>query len=138
MRPGSDVTLVAFSKMVGTCLKAADMLAEKHGIQAEVINLRSLRPLDRASIAASVAKTGRLVTVEEGWPACGVGAEIVACTVEDAFDYLDAPIERVTGVDVPMPYAEKLEKAALPVAEDIVRVAARACFRAGTQGRAVA
>ena len=137
MRPGSDITLVAFSKMVGTCLKAADILAQQHGIQAEVINLRSLRPLDRDSIAASVRKTGRLVTVEEGWHACGVGAEITACAVEDAFDYLDAPIERITGVDVPMPYAEKLEKAALPSVEDIVKVAARACYRS-TQPQRVA
>jgi pyruvate dehydrogenase E1 component beta subunit len=127
-RAGTDVTLVSFSKMVGTCLKAADALAAQ-GISAEVINLRSLRPLDREAIAASVRKTGRLVTVEEGWPACGIGAEVAAVAVEEAFDYLDAPIERVTGVDVPMPYAEKLEKAALPVVDDIVRVAQRACFR---------
>jgi len=128
MRPGSDVTLVAFSKMVGACLKAAEAL-QALGISAEVINLRSLRPLDREAIAASVRKTGRLVTVEEGWPACGVGAEVLSVAVEEAFDYLDAPPERVTGVDVPMPYAEQLEKAALPGVDDIVRVARRACQR---------
>jgi pyruvate dehydrogenase E1 component beta subunit len=127
-RAGTDVTLVAFSKMVGACLKAADELAAA-GISAEVINLRSLRPLDRDAIAASVRKTGRLVSVEEGWPACGVGAEVLSVAVEEAFDYLDAPPERITGVDVPMPYAEKLEKAALPSVDDIVRVAKRACFR---------
>lgn len=127
-RAGTDVTLVSFSKMVGACLKAADELAAA-GISAEVINLRSLRPLDRDAIAASVRKTGRLITVEEGWPACGVGAEVACVAVEEAFDYLDAPPERITGVDVPMPYAEKLEKAALPSVDDIVRVAKRACFR---------
>ncbi len=137
MRPGADVTLVAFSKMVGTCMKAADLLAAE-GISAEVINLRTLRPLDKDTILASVRKTSRLVSVEEGWPACGVGSEISAIAMEDAFDYLDAPVERVTGVDVPMPYAEKLEKAALPSVEDIVRVAKRACYRNAAQARAAA
>ena len=94
-----------------------------------MLNLPSLRPLDRASIAASVRKTGRLVSVEEGWPACGVGSEILACAVEEAFDYLDAPPERVTGVDVPMPYAEQLEKSALPSVADIVRVVQRTTQR---------
>ena len=133
MRAGTDVTLVAFSKMVGYCLKAADALAAD-GISAEVINLRTLRPLDRGAIAESVRKTGRLVTVEEGWPSCGVGAEVLSVAVEEAFDYLDAPPERVTGVDVPMPYAEKLEKAALPSVEDIVRVAKHACYRSVGSG----
>ena len=91
MRPGADVTLVAFSKMVGFCQKAADELA-KEGIEAEVINLRSLRPLDRDAIAASVRKTNRIVVVEEGWPQCGVGAEISAMVMEDCFDHLDAPV----------------------------------------------
>ena len=124
MREGTDVTLVAFGKMVGYCLKAADALAAS-GISAEVINLRSLRPLDRGAIAASVAKTHRLVSVEEGWPQCGVGSEVIAAAVEDCFDSLDAAPERVTGVDVPMPYAEALEKAALPTVEDVVAVARR-------------
>ena len=124
MREGTDVTLVAFGKMVGYCLRAADALAAA-GVSAEVINLRSLRPLDRGAVAASVAQTHRLVAVAEGWPQCGVGSEVVAAAVEDCFDSLDAPPERVTGVDVPMPYAEALEKAALPTVEDVVAVARR-------------
>eukprot|EP00793_Prasinoderma_coloniale_P001789 PRCOL_00003595-RA len=123
-RAGTDVTLVSFSKMVGSCLKAAEALAAE-GISAEVLNLRTLRPLDRASIAASVRKTGRLVSVEEGWPHCGVGSEIVSVAVEETFDYLDAPPERITGVDVPMPYAENLERAALPGVADIIAAAKR-------------
>jgi len=128
MKAGTDVTLVAFSKMVGFCLKAAEQLREE-GIEAEVINLRSLRPLDRNALASSVRKTNRMVVVEEGWPQCGVGAEISAVVNEDAFDYLDAPVERITGVDIPMPYAENLEKMALPTVADIVRVAKRVCYR---------
>jgi len=128
MREGSDVTLVAFSKMVGYCLKAAEEL-EKEGVKAEVINLRSLRPFDREAVARSAKKTGRVVVVEEGWPQCGVGSEIAACVNEDAFDYLDAPVERVTGVDIPMPYAANLEAMALPKPADIVAVAKRTLFR---------
>eukprot|EP00216_Chloropicon_sp_CCMP2111_P003564 CAMPEP_0198240462 /NCGR_PEP_ID=MMETSP1446-20131203/5569_1 /TAXON_ID=1461542 ORGANISM="Unidentified sp, Strain CCMP2111" /NCGR_SAMPLE_ID=MMETSP1446 /ASSEMBLY_ACC=CAM_ASM_001112 /LENGTH=328 /DNA_ID=CAMNT_0043923195 /DNA_START=299 /DNA_END=1285 /DNA_ORIENTATION=+ len=128
MREGSDVTLVAFSKMVGYCLEAAEVLATK-GISAEVINLRTLRPLDRDAIAKSIAKTNRIVSVEEGWPQCGVGAEITAVAVEDAFDHLDAPVERVTGADIPTPYAANLEKLAFPTVEDVVRAAERACYR---------
>tara|TARA_B110000977_G_scaffold192762_2_gene266735 strand:- start:44934 stop:46355 length:1422 start_codon:yes stop_codon:yes gene_type:complete len=128
MRPGTDVTLVSFSKMVGFCNQAAEELA-KEGISAEVINLRSLRPLDRDAIAASARKTNRVVVVEEGWPQAGVGAEISAMVNEDAFDYLDAPVERITGVDIPMPYAANLEQLALPKVHDIVRVAKRVCYR---------
>lgn len=128
MREGSDVTFVAFSKMVGYCLKAAEEL-EKDGVRAEVINLRSLRPFDREAVARSAKKTGRVVIVEEGWPQCGVGSEIAACVNEDAFDYLDAPVERVTGVDIPMPYAANLEAMALPKPADIVSVAKRTLFR---------
>jgi len=128
MKPGADVTLVAFSKMVGYCLEAAEKLRAE-GIDAEVINLRSLRPLDRNALASSVRKTNRLVVVEEGWPQCGVGAEVAAVVNEDAFDHLDAPVERITGVDIPMPYAENLEKMALPTVDDIVRVAKRVCYR---------
>ncbi|OUS48422.1 pyruvate dehydrogenase E1 component beta subunit mitochondrial precursor [Ostreococcus tauri] len=128
MKPGADVTLVAFSKMVGYCLQAAEKLREE-GIDAEVINLRSLRPLDRDALAASVRKTNRMVVVEEGWPQCGVGAEISAVVNEDAFDHLDAPVERITGVDVPMPYAQNLEERALPTVDDIVRVARRVTYR---------
>lgn len=127
-REGKDITIVAFSRMVGVCLKAADELA-KEGIKAEIVNLRSIRPLDRETINASVRKTSRLVTVEEGWPQAGVGAEICASVVEESFDYLDAPIERISGADVPMPYAANLERLALPQIEDIVRAAKRACFR---------
>jgi len=111
------------------CLEAAEKLAE-HGVSAEVINLRSLRPLDRETIIASVKKTGRLVTVEDGWPQSGVGAEIGALVVEsEAFDYLDAPFERVTGADVPMAYAANLEQMSLPQPDDIVATALRTTAR---------
>ncbi|KAK6275873.1 hypothetical protein POUND7_005582, partial [Theobroma cacao] len=112
-REGKDVTITAFSKMVGYALKAADMLA-KEGINAEVINLRSIRPLDRATINTSVRKTNRLVTVEEGFPQNGVGAEICASVVEESFEFLDAPVERIGAADVPMPYAANLERMAVP------------------------
>ncbi|WRX16196.1 Transketolase-like [Theobroma cacao] len=168
-REGKDVTITAFSKMVGHALKvclvcnicldmvcriivrdrlsmqvhkilqlrnkgrpfvlqAAEIL-EKDGIDAEVINLRSIRPLDRSTINTSVRKTNRLITVEEGFPQHGVGAEICASVVEESFGYLDAPVERVAGADVPMPYAANLERMAVPQVEDIVRAAKRACYR---------
>jgi pyruvate dehydrogenase E1 component beta subunit len=127
-RAGTDVTITAFSRMVGVALQAAEILATK-GISAEVINLRSLRPLDRDTIVASVKKTSRLVSVEEGWPTCGIGAEICTVVNELAFDSLDAPMERITGVDVPMPYAINLEKNALPQVQNIVNAATRACYR---------
>ncbi|XP_051122077.1 pyruvate dehydrogenase E1 component subunit beta-1, mitochondrial-like [Andrographis paniculata] len=129
-RDGKDVSIVAFSKMVGFSLQAADILA-KEGIDAEVVNLRSIRPMDRSTINASVRKTNRLVTVEEGYPQHGVGAEICASIAEDSFDYLDSPVERITGADVPMPYAANLERMALPQVEDIVRAAKRACYMSG-------
>lgn len=123
------MTLVSYSRGVGTCLKAAEMLAAE-GINAEVLNLRSLRPLDRASLAESVMRTNRVVTVEDGWPQCGVGAEICASIFEsEAFDYLDAPVERITGADVPMPYAANLERLAIPQAENVINAARRACYR---------
>ncbi len=118
-RAGTHVTLVAFSIMVGVALKAAEVLAEQ-GIEAEVINLRSLRPLDTATIVESVKKTNRLVTVEEGWPFAGIGAEIAMQIIEHAFDWLDAPPVRVHGVDVPLPYAANLEKLALPQPDWVV------------------
>ncbi|KAH9774167.1 Pyruvate dehydrogenase E1 component subunit beta [Citrus sinensis] len=127
-REGKDVTITAFSKIVGLSLKAAEILA-KEGISAEVINLRSIRPLDRSTINASVRKTNRLVTVEEGFPQHGVGAEICASVIEESFSYLDAPVERIAGADVPMPYAANLERMAVPQVEDIVRAAKRACYR---------
>jgi len=126
LRSGSDVTIVAFSIMVGRALKAADCLAEQ-GISAEVIDLRSIRPLDSATIVESVKKTSRLVTCEEGFPFAGIGAEIAMQVMEQAFDWLDAPITRVTGKDVPMPYAANLEALALPQIDDIVAAARTTC-----------
>ena len=124
-REGEHVTLIAASRMVGFSLEAAEKLASS-GISAEVINLRSIRPLDRDAIIASAKKTGRVVVVEEGWPQHGVGSEICALMMEsEAFDYLDAPVERITGADVPMPYALNLETAALPTSDDIVAAAQR-------------
>jgi len=131
-REGSDVTIVAFSIMVGMAMQAAEKLAEQ-GISAEVINLRSIRPLDTETIAASVRKTNRLVTLEEGWPFAGIGAEVameVAMQImETAFDHLDAPPVRVTGVDVPMPYAANLEKLALPRLDQVVEAARSVTYR---------
>ncbi|MBV9538319.1 MAG: pyruvate dehydrogenase complex E1 component subunit beta [Acidisphaera sp.] len=118
-RPGEHVTIVAFSIMVGVAMKAAEALAEQ-GISAEVINLRSLRPLDTATIVQSVQKTNRLVTVEEGWPFAGIGAEIAMQMLENCFDWLDAPPVRVHGLDVPLPYAANLEKLALPQPDWVV------------------
>ncbi len=127
-RAGNDVTIAAFSIMVAVALEAAELLAAD-GIEAEVINLRSLRPLDTATIVESVKKTNRLVSVEEGWPVAGIGAEIAASMMEHAFDYLDAPVVRVTGVDVPMPYAANLEKLALPQADGVAAAAKAVCYR---------
>jgi pyruvate dehydrogenase E1 component beta subunit len=126
LRTGNDVTIVAFSIMVGRALEAADRLAEQ-GISAEVIDLRSIRPLDTATIVASVKKTSRLVTCEEGFPFAGIGAEIAMQVMEQAFDWLDAPIARVTGKDVPMPYAANLEALALPQVDDIIATAKATC-----------
>jgi pyruvate dehydrogenase E1 component beta subunit len=127
-RPGKDVTLVAYSICVGHALEAADRLAEE-GIEAEVIDLRTLRPLDVETVARSVRKTNRCVSVEEGWPVCGVGSEIAALLMEHAFDWLDAPLQRVCAEDVPLPYAANLERLALPDAEKIVAAAKRVCYR---------
>lgn len=128
-RAGTDVSIVTFSRMVGYSLEAAKLL-EKEGISAEVINLRTLRPLDHKTVIESVKRTSRMVTVEEGWPQCGVGAELCSLVMEsEAFDYLDAPPERVTGADVPMPYAINLEKAALPQIDDIVTAVKRTTYR---------
>ncbi|MGB2251110.1 MAG: pyruvate dehydrogenase complex E1 component subunit beta [Candidatus Puniceispirillaceae bacterium] len=126
LRSGSDVTIVAFSIMVGRALEAADRLAEQ-GISAEVIDLRSIRPLDSTTVVESVKKTSRLVTCEEGFPFAGIGAEIAMQVMEQAFDWLDAPITRVTGKDVPMPYAANLEALALPQIDDIVAAARTTC-----------
>ena len=126
VRKGSDVTITAFSIMVGRALEAADRLAEQ-GISAEVIDLRTIRPLDIETIVTSVRKTSRLVTCEEGFPFAGLGAEIAMQVLEQAFDWLDAPIARVTGKDVPMPYAANLEKLALPQVEDITTTVQATC-----------
>ena len=128
LREGGDVTITAFSAMVGRALEAAEALAEA-GIQAEVVDLRTIRPLDTATVVRSVIKTNRLVSVEEGWPRFGMGAELAAVMMEDAFDYLDAPVTRVTGADVPMPYAANLEQLTLPQARDVVEAAKAVCYR---------
>jgi pyruvate dehydrogenase E1 component beta subunit len=128
VREGKDVTITAFSKMVEEALAAAEILAAD-GIQAEVIDLRSLRPLDTATIVASVRKTNRLIAVEEGWPFAGIGAEMAAVMMEQAFDYLDAPVVRVHGADIPLPYAANLEKLALPQSSDIVKAARTVLYR---------
>ena len=127
-RAGNDVTIVAWSMGMSYALQAADELA-KDGIAAEVIDLRTLKPMDVETIVASVQKTGRCVTVEEGWKQSGVGAEIAAQLMEDAFDYLDAPVNRVCGKDVPMPYAAKLEKLALPSVAEVIEAAKAVCYR---------
>ena len=128
VRPGNHVTLVAWSIGMTYALKAADELAKKH-IYAEVIDLRTLRPMDTDTVVASVQKTGRCVVVEEGWQQCGIGAEVSARIMERAFDYLDAPVARVSGKDVPMPYAANLEKLALPSVAEIVDAAKAVCYR---------
>jgi len=128
VRSGSDVTLVAWSIGMTYALKAAEELA-KDNIHAEVIDLRTLKPMDIGTIVESVKKTGRIVTVEEGWRQSGVGAEIAARVMEDAFDWLDAPVTRVSGKDVPMPYAANLEKLALPSVGEVVEAAKAVCYR---------
>ena len=126
-KEGNDVTIIAFSIMVGKSLEAAEILKDKN-INAEVINLRTLRPLDIDTIIESVKKTNRVVTCEEGFPFSGIGAEISALITEKAFDWLDAPVVRVTGKDVPMPYAANLEKLALPQVDDIVSASSQVCY----------
>jgi pyruvate dehydrogenase E1 component subunit beta len=122
-REGGDVTIVAILKMVETAEKAAKTLANEHGAEAEVIDPRTLRPLDLDTILDSVRKTNRAVIVEEGWPHGGVGANLAALIQEQAFDYLDAPVQRVTGADVPMPYSKRMEQAAIPHSEHVVSAA---------------
>lgn len=120
MRSGTDVTIVAFSKMVKYSLEAAEEM-QKQGISCEVLNLRTIRPLDRETILASVKKTSRLVAVEEGWPQHGVMSEVCALMMEsDGFRYLDAPVQRVTGMDIPTPYAFNLEQMSFPKAQNII------------------
>ena len=128
VRPGDGVTLIAFSRMVQFAVEAAELL-QADGISAEVIDLRTIRPLDIATIVASIRKTNRAVSIEEGWPFAGIGAEIAALTMESAFDWLDAPVKRVHGADVPMPYAANLERLAVPHTADIVAAAKEVCYR---------
>jgi pyruvate dehydrogenase E1 component beta subunit len=127
-RKGDHVTITAFSRMVQLALEAADKLAAD-GISAEVIDLRTLRPLDIETIVTSVKKTNRIVSVEEGWPFAGIGSEIAALMMERAFDWLDAPVARVTGKDVPLPYAANLERLALPSVDDIIAGAKAVLYR---------
>jgi pyruvate dehydrogenase E1 component beta subunit len=128
LREGTDVTITAFSIMVKAALDAADALAEM-GISAEVIDLRTIRPLDRETVVNSVKKTNRLVSLEEGWPFAAIGSELAAIMMEDAFDYLDAPVIRVTGKDIPLPYAANLEKLALPQIQDVIEAVRSVCYK---------
>jgi pyruvate dehydrogenase E1 component beta subunit len=128
VREGKDVTLVSYSIAVGLCLEAAEKLAEM-GIEAEIIDLRSLRPLDTDTVIESVKKTNRVVTVEQAWPVCSIGSEIAARVALDAFDYLDAPPTKVNGKDVPMPYAANLEKLALPTVDDVIAAVKAVTYR---------
>ena len=126
LREGTDVTIIAFSLVVKYALEAAEEL-EKIGISAEVIDLRTIRPLDRETIVESVKKTSRCITVEEGFPFASIGSEIASILIDEAFDYLDAPIKKLASVDAPLPYAENLERLALPKAKDIIKVAKELC-----------
>jgi pyruvate dehydrogenase E1 component beta subunit len=128
VRPGKDVTITAFSITVGYALAAAEQLAAE-GIEAEVIDLRTIRPLDTETIVRSVKSTNRLVSVEEGWPFAGVGSEICTMVCEEAFDFLDAPPARVASEDVPLPYAANLEKLALPSVEKIIKAVKTVCYK---------
>ena len=124
-RPGKDLTMVTLSRCVGQCLAAADILKQKYGVDAEVINLRSVKPMDVEAIVNSVKKTGTMMAVESGFPSFGVGAELLALTSEYAFDYLQAPPIRVTGAEVPTPYAQKLEEMSFPQNDMIAGQAAK-------------
>jgi len=127
-RAGKHVTIVSFSRGMAYALDAAKRLAEE-GIEAEVIDLRTLRPLGMATVLASVRKTNRLVTVEEGWPICSVGSELCARVAAEAFDHLDAPPLKITGADVPMPYAANLEKLSLPSVDQVIAAVKSVCYR---------
>jgi pyruvate dehydrogenase E1 component beta subunit len=129
VREGSDVTIVTYSIAVGLALEAAEQLAGE-GIEAEVIDLRTLRPLDKETVLASLAKTNRLVIAEEGWPVCSIASEVMAICMEDGFDYLDAPVLRVCNEDVPLPYAANLEAMALIDASRIAEAVKKVCYRA--------
>lgn len=124
-RPGKDLTIVTLSRCVGLSLKAADELKQKYGVEAEVINLRSVKPMDVEAIIKSVKKTGLLLAVESGFPSFGVSSEILALAMEFGFDYLNAPAIRVTGAEVPTPYAQKLEELSFPQVDTITGYAAK-------------
>lgn len=128
-RSGEDVTVISYSRPLHNTLQAAQLLEQGHGISAEVIDPRTLRPMDIDTILESVRRTNRCVIVEEGWPICGVGSQIVDDIQREAFDYLDAPVLRVTGADVPQPYAKNLEQMTFPQVDHIVSAARRACYR---------
>jgi len=128
VREGTDVSLISFAYTVGTALEAADRLAEQ-GVSAEVIDLRTIRPLDKQAIIDTVKKTNRAVVIEQGWATCGVTAELSAVIMEEAFDWLDAPVMRIAGADVPMPYAANLEQLAIVQPEDIIQAAMAVCYR---------
>jgi pyruvate dehydrogenase E1 component beta subunit len=128
VRQGRDVTLTAFSIMVGKALQAAEKLAAE-GIEAEIVDLRTIRPLDTETVIASLKRTNRLVAVEEGWPFAGIGAELAMVAMEQAFDHLDAPVVRVAGKDVPLPYAANLERLALPQVDNIVAAVKSVCYK---------
>ena len=127
-RTGSDVTIVSFGIGMTYALEAADALVEK-GIDAELVDLRTLRPMDIGAVIDSVKKTNRCVTVEEGWPVCSIGTEIAATLMAEAFDHLDAPVARVAGRDVPMPYAANLERLARPSTQEVIAAALAVCYR---------
>ena len=128
MREGRDVTIVSYAIGVGLALEAAETLAGK-GIEAEVIDLRTLRPLDRGAVLKSLAKTNRMVVVEEGWPTCSIATEVIALCMEHGFDDLDAPVLRVTDEDVPLPYAANLEQLALVTSDKVVGAVRKVCYR---------
>jgi pyruvate dehydrogenase E1 component beta subunit len=127
-REGGDVTVVSHSKMVHQALEAAETLAAEHDVDAEVVDLRTLRPLDIDAVLESVRKTNRIVVVEEGWPFAGIGAQVADDVQREAFDWLDAPVERVSGLDVPMPYARNLEKIVFPYARNVVEAVKSVCY----------
>ena len=128
MRPGNDLTIVSYSIGVGIALEAAEKLKDE-GLDAEVIDLRTLRPLDKGTILASLKKTNHLMVVEEGWPTCSIASEIAAIAMEDGFDDLDAPVLRVTDEDVPLPYAANLERLALVTADEVVQAVKQVTYR---------
>lgn len=126
MQPGEDITILCHASVVGKCMEAAAILKAENGINCEVINLRTLRPLDTDTIKASIRKTNRVVTVEEGWPQCGIGSEMCALAMDpDVFDWLDAPVQRVCSTDVPMPYCVNLEDMVMPQVKDVLAAARR-------------